>query len=177
MKVQSSSWKQWPSARGRFFFLMKRTKAEESPCPEFSFLHLRCGERTRESAPWVWSCYGRDEAQAESAIIIQLSKWEERLRLRASHYTEQQRVPLWILRTPTSGVADYFTFWFCKTGLRQPLPPSSGTRMCQRWAAAGYGKIIRNEPKPWCRFGRFREQKWLFMSGTREVEEPLWIRN
>lgn len=32
------------------FFLMKRTKAEESPCPEFSFLHLRCRERTRERA-------------------------------------------------------------------------------------------------------------------------------
>lgn len=67
------------------------------------------------------------------------------------------------------------TFWFCKTGLQQTLPPLSGTRVCQvKRAAAGYGKIIQYEIKSWCRFGQFTKWlKWLLVSGTREVEESL----
>lgn len=100
MKFQSGSWKEWLSLRKKeryrsgalwFFPPNEKNKGRGVLCPEFSFLHFRSKERMRASTLWVWLCYGSDEAQAESTIIIQLSKWEERLELQASHYTEQQR--------------------------------------------------------------------------------------
>lgn len=75
------------------FFPNEKNKGRGVLCPEFSFLHFRCRERMRASTLWMWRCYSGDEAQAESTIIIQLSKWEERQELQASHYTEQQRAP------------------------------------------------------------------------------------
>lgn len=100
MKVQSGSWKQSDLLQERErevelwdFFPNEKNKGRGVPCPEFSFLDFRRRERMRASTLWVWRCYSGDEAQAESTIIIQLSKWEERQELQASHYTEQQRAP------------------------------------------------------------------------------------
>ncbi len=117
MKVQSGSWKQSDLLRERerekwsfeIFFLMKRTKAEDSRVLNSHFL-TSDAERMRASTLWVWRCYSGDEAQAESTIIIQLSKWEERQELQASHYTSAEGSEwnvLWILHTPSSSVSGY----------------------------------------------------------------------